>query len=64
MTTGNTEGKRYEGIPMSEESLKEWKQSFADIEESISSVMKGEDDDDNRRHGRQICKEGGKEGNA
>ena len=29
-----------EGIPMNEEELKEWKQSFADIEESISNVMK------------------------
>ena len=28
------------GIPMSEESLKDWLQSFIDIEESIELVMK------------------------
>ena len=28
------------GIPMTEESLKEWEQSFKDIEESIELVMK------------------------
>lgn len=28
------------GIPMSEESYKEWKQSFIDIAESIDLVMK------------------------
>lgn len=27
------------GIPMSEEELKEWKQSFDDIQESIDKVM-------------------------
>ena len=32
------------GIPMSEEELKEWKQSFDDIQESIDKVMaEGED---------------------
>ena len=29
-----------EGIPMTEESLAEWKQTFIDIEESIELVMK------------------------
>lgn len=28
---------------MSEEELKEWKQTFVDIQESIDSVMSGED---------------------
>ena len=28
------------GIPMSEEELKEWQQSFIDIDESIELVMK------------------------
>lgn len=28
------------GIPMTEESLAEWKQTFIDIEESIELVMK------------------------
>jgi soluble cytochrome b562 len=32
------------GIPMSEEELKEWRQSFDDIQESIDKVMaEGED---------------------
>ena len=30
----------HSGIPMSEESLKEWQQSFIDIAESIDLVMK------------------------
>lgn len=29
---------------MSEEELKEWKQTFVDIQESIDRVMSGEDD--------------------
>lgn len=32
------------GIPMSEEELKEWKQSFADIQESIEMVMENGED--------------------
>ena len=32
------------GIPMSEESLKEWEQSFIDIEESIELVMESGED--------------------
>ena len=32
------EKKSREGIPMSEESLKEWQQAFQDIEESIKLV--------------------------
>ena len=32
--------KNNQGIPMSEESLEEWKQTFIDIEESIELVMK------------------------
>ncbi len=31
---------KHSGIPMSEESLKEWQQAFTDIEESIAIVMK------------------------
>ena len=30
----------HSGVPMSEESEKEWKQSFTDIEDSIKLVMK------------------------
>ena len=30
----------HDGIPMTEESYKEWEQSFIDIEESIELVMK------------------------
>jgi hypothetical protein len=29
------------GIPMDEKSLKEWQQSFKDIDDSIKLVMKG-----------------------
>lgn len=32
--------KNNQGIPMTEESLAEWKQAFIDIEESIELVMK------------------------
>lgn len=32
--------KNNQGIPMTEESLKEWQQSFADVAESIELVMK------------------------
>lgn len=32
--------KNKQGIPMSEESLAEWKQSFIDIEESVELVMR------------------------
>ncbi len=32
------------GIPMTEESLKEWEQSFIDIAESIELVMKNGED--------------------
>ena len=35
------EKKSREGIPMSEESLKEWQQAFQDIEDSIKLVYKG-----------------------
>lgn len=31
-----------EGIPMSEESVKEWRKSFSDIEESIEAFYKKE----------------------
>lgn len=38
--------KNWSGIPMTEESKKEWEQTFTDIEESISNVMKyGQDMD-------------------
>ena len=36
--------KNSHGIPMTEESLKEWKQSFIDIAESIELVMKNGED--------------------
>lgn len=32
--------KNNQGIPMTEESLAEWEQTFIDIEESIALVMK------------------------
>ena len=32
------------GIPMSEDALKEWEQSFKDIEESIELVMESGED--------------------
>ena len=32
--------KQHNGIPMSEESLKEWEKAFSDIEESIELVYK------------------------
>ena len=32
------------GIPMSEEELKEWRQSFDDIQESIDLVMENGED--------------------
>lgn len=34
--------KAKEGIPMSEESIKEWRKSFSDIEESIEAFYKKE----------------------
>jgi hypothetical protein len=53
------------GLPMSEEGLREWKQSFIDIQESIDRVMAGEDNDnDTRRNGRQIRKADCEERNA
>jgi hypothetical protein len=44
MLKEKTEKKNREGIPMNESDLKEWKQTFIDIQESIDKVMKeGED---------------------
>jgi hypothetical protein len=44
MSEEKTEKKNREGIPMNESDLKEWKQTFIDIQESIDKVMKeGED---------------------
>ena len=40
----NDQTKKYKsGIPMSEESLKEWQKVFTDIEESIAGLYKQED---------------------
>lgn len=36
----NEKNKTHLGVPMSEESLKEWQKAFSDIEESIALVMK------------------------
>lgn len=47
------------GIPMSEDELKEWKQKFVDIQESIDRVM-SEEDNGNKTAGhnsRTLCKE-------
>ena len=39
MSENETKSDVRNGIPMSEEELKEWKQSFDDIQESIDKVM-------------------------
>lgn len=45
MTDTKGERRTREGIPMSEEELREWKKAFSDIQESIDLVMgEGEDD--------------------
>ena len=44
MTDKKNEQSVREGLPMSEEELQEWKQSFENIQESIDKVMaEGED---------------------
>ena len=44
MKEGISEKPVREGIPMNESDLKEWKQTFIDIQESIDKVMaEGED---------------------
>lgn len=44
---------------MSEDELKEWKQTFVDIQESIDSVMSEEDNGRNAGHdSRKVRKEG------
>ena len=49
MTDTKRERRTPEGLPMSEEELREWKKAFSDIQESIDMVM-GEGDDDRRRN--------------
>ena len=43
---------------MSEDALKEWKQTFVDIQESIDNVMSGEDNGRSAGHdSRTLCEE-------
>ena len=54
------------GIPMSEDELKEWKQTFVDIQESIDSVMSGEDNGNGTagHDSGALCEERNKKRNA
>ena len=38
MTEEKKENEKWQGVPMSEEELNEWKKSFSDIEESIEAL--------------------------
>lgn len=44
MNENETKSDVRKGIPMSEEELKEWRQSFDDIQESIDLVMENGED--------------------